>query len=389
MTMRHFVIILLMSYCAAQYACEDDNNHELFAKETSKTYRNLVLEGGGSKAISYVGALKAFKSSDYYHGNRYTFENISGTSAGCLMGLFISLDIDPEKLETEVFKNDIFASIVSFDMNLLSVSDEAVGVHVADEMQKSWFSAFKNTYKLIVKVSKILELWMHKGSPGLSTDHKYRKFLTNIIFPLSPHRDYLDANMTFEQLYQLTRHRLTCYASRLKENSIVRFNVDETPKEYVLKALYASITIPGIFKPVTDNYGYPLVDGGMLNNFPIYDYDYDGVPSSETLGLSLNTPTHGSANKAISPPTEYFEFSKISTYDFALLMHSLINDEDISVYTTDPRNKNRIVYLDSPLQVLNYNIKPSLLTLAINRAYFNTLIFLQQNKNPSNFIQIE
>lgn len=394
MDIRHFIITLFVGYC---FANTDNSveNFELYTQQPSQKFKNLILEGGGAKAISYIGALKAFKNSGYYHDKRYTFENISGTSSGCLMGLFISLDIEPDKLETEVFANDIFSSISTFNLNLLTVTDEMIIDKELDEMQKSWFSAFKNTYKLIVKVSKLLQLWSINKSPGLSTDQKYQKFITTVIFPMSPYKNLLEANMTFDDLYRLTGHRLTCYASRLKENTIVEFNAQSTPKEYVLKGVYASISIPGIFKPVTDNYGYPLVDGGVLNNFPIYDYDLNGIPSQETLGLSLNNGNHDMHDrKALSAPTVQFQFSQISTYDYVLMLYSLINDEDIPLYILDSRNKNRIVYLDSPLQVLSTNIKSSILSLAINRAYFNTLVFLNNRRqnafeDPTNFINFD
>lgn len=392
MHIRHLVFVLLVGNCCANF----DNsveNFNLYNQQSSRTFKNLVLEGGGSKAISYIGALKAFKNSGYYHDQRYTFENISGTSSGCLMGLLVALDIEPDKLETEIFTNDIFSSILTFDMSLLAFSDDAINGKV-DKEQKSWFGAFTNTYKLIVKVSKLLELWFVNKSPGLSTDQKYQKFITSVIFPLSPHRNLLEASMTFQDLYKLSGHRLTCYASRLKENTIVEFNAHSTPKEYVLKGVYASISIPGIFKSVTDNYGYPLVDGGILINFPIYDYDFDGVPSQETLGLSLNNEHHDLHKKELSSPTEQFHFSQVSTNNYVLMLYSLISNKDIYEYSSESKNKNRIVYLDSPLQVLSMNIKSSLMSLAISRAYFNTLVFINNHKqnaleDSSNFIPFD
>lgn len=387
------LIVIKYGLCEIPFEC-DGENFDICTNDIKTKYKNLVVEGGGAKAISHIGALKAFKNVGYYQNDRYLFENVSGTSAGCLISLFVALDIDPLHLEQEIYNNDILMSLLSFDLDLLSTHDWLI--NETRTSTKSWYHLFMSTYNLIIKVSKIIELWSFENSPGLSTDEKYLQFIKNIIFPLSPYRDVLVTNITFEQLYELSGHRLTCYATRLKENTLVEFSVDKSPHEYVFKATYASITIPGLFKPICDNFGFPLVDGGILNNFPIYTYDSDDISSQETLGLSIRNGQYNQLNAqkhtSLSKNTDSFHFTKISTFDYTILIYSIISEREIVNYMSDPVNKNRVIYLDSPLKMLDFNMNPSLLTLAINRAYFNTILFLNKHIKTfdySNLIQIE
>lgn len=384
MTVLQTVICLLfiISYSEAYSGGDVDDD-----VDNVMPFKNLVLEGGGAKAISYIGALKAFKDVGYFSNNVYTFENISGSSVGCFIGLLVALDIDPLELELIVYKKNILSEILAFDLDLFNDADISPESSVKSSTTFSWFNSIMTSYNLILKATRLMELWSYDKSPGLSIEEKFLKFMNETILPLSPYREKLQLTFTFTDLMVASGgHQLTCYASRLVENIPIEFSPSKSPKEQVLKALYASITIPGIFKPIDDSEGYPLIDGGIFNNFPIYSYDFNGKLSKSTLGLSLgyrsSSSTIQSNNKqhtsvGIYDPNIKFGFKKLSTFEYAALLHSAITDRNSCAYKIDECNIDRIVYLESPLRVLDYNVDALLKALAINRAYLNTIAFFR------------
>lgn len=251
-------------------------------KLSNRHYNHLVFEGGGSRAIAYIGALKALKSLQYYRNGRYLFEKIGGTSSGCFMSFIVALDIDPLKIEALIHRIDIFTKSLNFDIDLLNSK-------ITSDTTANWFKSLINSYKLIMRATKLVDLWQNNESPGLSSEEKFTQFIHEHILPLSPYARQFKKHkiITFYDIYKFSQHKLACFATRLTDRKLVEFSVMRTPKENVFKAMYASMTIPGIFKPLDDGYGNPLIDGSFINNFPITMNDSPTYFSNDTLGFSL------------------------------------------------------------------------------------------------------
>lgn len=320
-------------------------------------YENLVLEGGGFKGISYIGALKALKRHGYYVDQRYTFRNISGTSIGCLFGLLVSLDIDPDQIESLAYRTD-FASLLLNDDN-----DD-------DFVDSVAFDYLALTIKAILYVVRVFKSWI-TGEPvkGLASGESLFSWLTNQVVPLSRYR--IDANTTMKTFATITSHDLTCYATRLIDTKLIRYNCNTSPNIRLFDALYASISLPIVFEPLVDDNGRPLVDGGLLDNFPIYAYDFDDRKSSVTLGLSLHAKS--------TDTTAAFEsvHKRVSGASYIKhLISTVINGQTFLAYSTDPRNRDRVVYLNSPLRSLDFAIERSSVREAIETAYRETMLFL-------------
>lgn len=342
-------------------------------------FDSLALEGGGSKSISYVGALLAFKEMGYYKEGLYKFNTIGGTSAGCFVSFLISLDVSPAALEELVYKMDIFQSSINFNVDLFDTNN-------APEKSSShtWFNTIMKTFALITKARDIVDLWLDYDSPGLSTEEMFLRFLNDIIVPLSPHKAFIPdiTRLTFYDLAEITNHNLRCFATQLNDKILYEFSVKRTPNEHVVKAIYASMALPGLFKPLNDGYGNTLVDGGLLYNFPITMNDRGNDIDKRTLGLSLNKKNdagqsviHKDPNVSISGSK--FAFTKLNTLEYIEAIYSVFTEKELHLYSNDPINNDRIIYLESPIKTLNLNIVDSLKSLAINKAYLNTISFLQ------------
>src|SRR5689334_6733251 len=60
----------------------------------SKTYRNLVLEGGGVKGFAYTGAFEALDSLDILKD----IERVGGTSAGAIQAMLLATGYTPAEM---------------------------------------------------------------------------------------------------------------------------------------------------------------------------------------------------------------------------------------------------------------------------------------------------
>lgn len=466
----------------------------------SLPYHHLVLEGGGVRAVSYVGALHALTQLGYYTNGRYTFRRIGGTSSGCLVGLAVALDVPAARLEELVYTHvPLFDALVDFDARQLLVgqdvdndggdvpadgadnhsdSDEAAtgGEHETGGGGGGWYNLVWRAYTLLTRVNYFLGRWRSRNAPGLSGEQRLVAFVRDQLGPQSPHRDQLApllGTMTFAQLEALTGHQLACFATSLTTRRLVEFSPETTPHWPVVRALYASMAVPGLFKPLDDGHGNALVDGALLMNFPITMNDAaDGTADDHTLGLSLAEPLPEACPRAAasqdaatttttcrfgdtagcgysvavaadggdddgdggggwfanrwlptaaekkrsatpppipSPPMTtaklfpppppppppsagdesldsqqtpeqpspfplYERFGSVGAFVTAL--YSTLVDREVSLYERCRANRNRVVYLESPVRALTMRVPARHITLSINRAYRNTMVSL-------------
>lgn len=350
-----------------------------YVAASTRKFNNLALEGGGTQAISYIGSLLALKDAGYYTDDGYTFDQIGGSSTGCLVGLLVSLDIPPVKLETLIYKLNIFQHTVNFDTGLFDEVPEKASTY-------TWITSIYKTFELISKTRTLLDLWLDFNSPGLSTEDTLLRLLNEIFLPLSPHRDLIEdlKSITFLDLKRITNHELRCFATQLNDMVVYEFSVLRTPDEYVTKAVYASMTLPGIFKPLSDGQGNTLIDGGFLYNFPITMNDKQSAIDHKTLGISLKAKPElrqslTPKQTAIAISDQKFKFKHLSTIDYIGSIYSLIINREATFYSQNAANEDRIVYLESQINVIDTNIDANCISLAINKAYLNTLTFINNN----------
>ena len=338
-------------------------------------YDNVILEGGGMKGVSYVGVFEALKKYGYYDNGTYDFENITGTSAGCLFGFALSLDVDPGLLHELVVSAD-FNRFFEFPLDRLL------------DIKPHWKDAYADLQLLWEAVSA----YNRHNSSGLNDAQEYKKWLVDNLVRLSPHRDALAkegplSELTFGRLWRATKHRLNCLATQLGTNLQIRYNVDISPDENVYKVIYRSGGLPFVFKPTVNREPCPIVDGGLLNNFAINEYDTDNEPNPRSLGLSLNRKIENSdkicsaiedldhENREVHDTGDFY-YSNVGTMTLVKMITDVIMNKNIVDYSLDPRNENRIVYLDSRLSVYDFRVSREKRQAAIADAYDKTVTFL-------------
>lgn len=394
-------------------------------------FKNLVLEGGGFKGISYIGAFKSLAKHGYYdyEANRWNFENITGTSIGCVFSFFLALNISPEKMEKIAYGIN-YETI--FDSDLLELLDMPT---YRDTYIFSTLNYIDLVRRFVMWSVRFLQHWTLADSPGLDTGAAIENWIFDVVvrqYAEPAHlRDKITRDMSLREFYNLVQKDtlFTCLSAQLIKVKILRFNALESPHVSLSDALLSSIALPVLFKPFgandyTNRESYPVVDGGVFNNFPIYDYDFAGELSRQTLGLSLHQhPNTNSITTALKTTYDdycyknqhdksssygdgyqeecdnlkdniiYSKYFVINTYKFfRYITSAIIGSRWYIQYSTDPRNCNRIVYLDSPLHLLgtskrgciaitnDNNFDKSTIKRAIFIAEKNTNLFMNNYK---------
>jgi predicted acylesterase/phospholipase RssA len=201
--------------------------------------RRLVFSGGGIRVISYIGALQVF----HEHNLLKHVKEFCGVSAGGLTALMLALGYSLPTLERFTFHFD-FSNIRSIDPETIFTVTDTFGIDDGAELDKL--------------LCKIL---FHKGF-GPTT--------------------------TFGDLAASGKCAgLRVWAADIQYMNLLEFSARTTPNIEVRFALRASMAIPFYFIPLRHpETGTLLVDGGVLDNYPISVLTEE--ESEESIGLTFD-----------------------------------------------------------------------------------------------------
>lgn len=209
---------------------------------------NLVFEGGGVRGIAFCGAIKKLEECGVLGiGNPVT--RIIGSSAGSMAATAVAIGYTSNELE-KIFRETDFR-----------------------DFQDSSFGIVRNVTRLFRKFG------YYKGDA-------LEKWLRKLIAAKTGNGD-----MTFQELYNEKGIELTITGTSLSRRRTVYYNMHTTPDMKLYVANRISSSIPGYYACVTlkgeDGKRDVLVDGGVLNNYPIHYFDDKTSEREQTLGLKL------------------------------------------------------------------------------------------------------
>ena len=187
----------------------------------------LVLSGGGAKGLAHIGVLKVLEEA----GIRPDF--IAGTSMGGIVGGLYAIGYSADSLE-KIAKNTKWAYYLSDD-----IPRRAITLEEKEDMDR---------YVLTIPVAE-------KGIKipgGVINGQNIENFFNQLCFPVYNIRDFSDFQIPF-----------VCNATDIETGKEVVFK-----SGYLPDALRATMSIPSIFDPIELD-GKLLVDGGLVNNFPV------------------------------------------------------------------------------------------------------------------------
>ena len=269
---------------------------------SSRPKVGLVLGGGGAKGAAEVGVLKVIEKAEI------PIDYIAGTSIGSIVGSLYAAGYSAAELETMFCQQEWLTLLTDRRSDLgndpYKVKDGVTyifGFPVMGEIKEGVIGGFG-----VVRGERVEQ----------------------VIDSMARQKGCAE----FEKLQTPFR----CVAADFR-----------SAKEVVLKsgklsrAVRASMSIPGIFKPVNQD-GMNLVDGGMMNNLPVDVVKQMGADIIITIDLQQNEQ---------KPKRSNFDFDMVSgiadMLGFGGLLNWVSTRPDITKYNANVKLSN--IYIHPPL----------------------------------------
>ena len=279
-------------------------------------FENLVFEGGGIRAIAFLGVLK------YLHqiNSIQNIKRVIGSSAGCLYAVSVACKVDYSTIENIIMSKD--------------------------------FSTLKddNNWNYISDIIRIIY------SYGLCKGDALFQWYSDILKQITGKE-----NITFLELYEKTNIELVITGTNLNEMKTEYFSHKLSPTMELRLAMRISTSIPLYFKSIQlSNTVY--VDGGFLNNYPISYFD---KLSSNTLGLKLMASDESISDGTIK--ISHQSISNIKDY-IEILIDSALNQIEKGHIKPDDWKRSVIINTGT-INTTDFNININKINWLINQGY--------------------
>ena len=288
-----------------------------------------VFQGGGCKAIAYVGAYKIA------YENRIGFSHVAGTSAGAIFAALIASGASPDYLQNIAYSEEIkkipeesvkkgtyifiiasliliiFLFSILFSFLFISAEYKVRFVLLSVEIFTILCILCDLSHATQWLVRNFCSIFVKLGAyKSENIEKTVSKWLNNVL-PESPNKD-----ITFKDL----PIRLAVYACNVSDNNIEEFSYQQTPNMSVAKAVAASCSIPLYFTPTIitkEDVASYYVDGGLLINRP--DHTHNSFPTYfQALSFKLTSSS--------KPIKGFFGYIKA-------LLNTLIQGADLLQHT--------------------------------------------------------
>ena len=250
-----------------------------------KKIDTLCFSGGGSRAFATIGVLKKLEEFKNKGDIDMSIKEISGVSAGSIMGLGYIIGFSASEIEEEIL-----------DKNFNDLKD----------------------YKYTNLFS----------SYGIDTGKKFISWIDTLLLKKGYNKD-----ITFIELYQKTNIMFKVLATNLNKYKYTQFDYINTPNVVVTKAIRYSISIPFYF--CAEKYENDIhVDGAVIDNYPIHLYKHN---LNNVLGIKIidygEMPEHNVT----------YNINSLDNFIYHLLFCIIVNKEK---YTTiDDEYKKHTIYI--------------------------------------------
>lgn len=213
---------------------------------------NGVFEGGGVKAIGFVGAVCCMEEKGY------KWSKLAGTSAGSIIASLLSAGYNGKELKDMLYS-----------LNFMDFTDN------------------KNIKKLPY-VNLLMRLMINKG---IFNGDAVEKFIEEALQKKGKSK-FKDVSNNGESTLKIIASDTTRNEMLILPDDLKKYNID--PMEFpISKAVRMSIGIPFFFVPYIletgNNLSY-IVDGGITSNYPIWLFDTDDFPKLPTFGFKFLEP---------------------------------------------------------------------------------------------------
>lgn len=402
-----------------------------------KNLRYLSFQGGGGKGLAYLGALAWLEQKNtgclplyQGQGSGSSITGVSGTSAGAITALFVSLGYASTDI-IGALQNAPISTLVdgpepgvysSLPANLINTPTALESV--ASALFQGLFSIDPTGIAAPESWGAVLTSLVGSGAllrflsndprfgacllfdGGFITGKKLRTFLAGAI----AHSPFLTSQLkssgsidgttfTFSQLKQANAAQLAVIATNLRTFSPMVFSSTTTPNFPVADAVAMSASFPFLFKPTligTDydtgcpsasaaDYPGLYADGGLVINVPIHVFDdtpqqcdplfLTNHPDLSTLpagmlGLRLSpgdAPSASSGTSGYQDPTSTVNIKSFA----AMVMQALQSNANQGQLRTPLEGQQTVIIYSGGLDLLDFvpPTDPSVMTGALRNAW--------------------
>lgn len=226
-----------------------------------------VFQGGGCKAIAYVGAFEEAVNCGV------GFSEFAGASAGAMIAAFAAAGASPQEMREIVAKTDF-------------------SVLIREEAKQKLTLKQRMFMKWICAIERVNPQWVMYA---LSVYDRQGVFESKAIYHIVDEALQKLLNIPNTIRFSDLKFPLTIVAADIKEHKLKIWSKASTPNESVARAVQCSCSIPGIFKPVDGRY----VDGGLLSNLPAMVFADNLYDFNRILAFSFKGTTTNSKNKFV------------------------------------------------------------------------------------------
>lgn len=285
---------------------------------------NLVFEGGGVRALAYIGALRYLEEQNLVKN----IKNLAGSSAGGIIATAISLGWTSVEIETLIKQTDL---------------------RQFQDTSSALFNVLRHWWNIISK--KKANRPKFKYQYGFYDGKKFQDwFEESVILPKTGSRD-----TTFKQLYDSRGIVLVIPAACVNQRRLHLYHYQSNPNMKISDAVRITMSLPYFFKAIVWESDV-LIDAGTFNNYPLFVFDQFDRESSINVSEILsrvsekNKPAAKPANKSkielVLPNTklEKYETSRafISDPNYKTLGLKLLDSSEqvFGLYSGNAKIKN-------------------------------------------------
>ncbi len=225
--MKQSISVFILTIVIFQFTCFKSFAFQQTPSTETRPKIGLVLSGGGAKGMAHVGVIRSMEKA----GIRPDY--VVGTSMGSVVGGLYALGYSPDELE-EIILNIDWDLLISNRVEFSSIAFE----------EKEYYNRY--LLELPVKNGKIA------FPSGLIEGQMLSEVLQYYTWPANKYKSFDDFPIPFR-----------CVATDIGSGKPIIFE-----KGYLHDAMRSSIAIPTFFTAF-DLDSTSVVDGGVVNNFPV------------------------------------------------------------------------------------------------------------------------
>ncbi|MEM6542874.1 MAG: patatin-like phospholipase family protein, partial [Bacteroidota bacterium] len=200
-------------------------SQSLLSQESPKV--GLVLSGGGAKGLAHIGALKVIEEA----GVEIDF--VGGTSMGAIIGGLYAAGYSAKELDS-IFRNTNLSELIQ------------------DNVPRSAKTFYEKEDSERYAITLPFDNFKVSFPQGISGGQNIYNEFVRLLYHVKDIQDFNQLPIPF-----------LCIATNIETGKPVLLD-----QGYLPEAIIASGTLPSLFEPTEVN-GQILIDGGVVNNYPI------------------------------------------------------------------------------------------------------------------------